>query len=234
MKRRVFLSLFILTVFATAGFSKGKEAEQETRDLKGFTKVSFGVPGNLYINLGSEFKVVLEGDKDLLNDIETEVSGGRLVIKKDDWGWNNNERVTVYVTMPEISGLGVSGSGRAEIKDIVKTSDLSLSVSGSGKLYTGGLEVTTLSSSISGSGDVIIGGSGNAASAEIAISGSGNYSGDPLKIGTAEIRISGSGSCSCNVSGSLKASVSGSGNVNYLGNPKIDARVSGSGRVRSK
>ena len=36
--------------------------------------------------------------------------------------------------MPELNGLGVSGSGKAEIKDAVKTDDLNLSVSGSGKI----------------------------------------------------------------------------------------------------
>jgi hypothetical protein len=234
MKRGVILSLFILSVIATAGFSKGMETVKETRDLKGFTKVSFGVSGSLFINLGSDFKVVLEGDKALLDDILTDVSGGKLVIKKENWTMSMNEKVTVYITMPAIAGLGVSGSGKAEILDVVKNSELNLSVSGSGKLYTGGIEVTNVDCSISGSGDIIIGGSGNASNGEISISGSGNYSGDPLKIGKAGISISGSGSCSCNVSESLKASVSGSGNVTYLGNPKIDARVSGSGRVRSK
>ena len=44
-------------------------------------------------------------------------------------------KLHVYITMPELNGLGVSGSGKAEIKDAVKAEDLDLSVSGSGKLY---------------------------------------------------------------------------------------------------
>ena len=38
-----------------------------------------------------------------------------------NWRMNMNERVTVYITMPELNALGVSGSGKAEIKDAVKT-----------------------------------------------------------------------------------------------------------------
>jgi hypothetical protein len=234
MKRVIILSVIIVTMTVTSGFSKGQSIGKETRDLKGFTKVSFGVSGDLFINIGSEFKVVLEGSQALLDDIITEVTGGRLVIKKENWRLNMNEKVTVYITMPEITGLGVSGSGRAEIKDAVKAGDLNLSVSGSGKLYTTDITATRVDCSISGSGDIYLGGNGSASSAEISISGSGNYVGEPLKIGSADIRISGSGNCSCNVTESLKASVSGSGNVSYLGNPKVDARVSGSGRVRSK
>jgi len=234
MKKVIILSAFIAVITVATGFSNGQSIVKETRDITGFTKVSFGVSGNLYINLGPEFKVVLEGEKALLDDIVTEVSGSKLVIKKENWRLNMNEKVTVYITMPEITGLGVSGSGKAEIKDPVKAEDLNLSVSGSGKLYTTDIVATEINCSISGSGDIFLGGSGNVTRADISISGSGNYMGEPLKIGSAEISISGSGSCSCNVTESLRTSVSGSGNVTYLGNPKIDARISGSGRVRSK
>ena len=144
--------------------------------------MNFGVAGDLYINIGSEFKVVLEGEKSLLDEIETEVSGSKLVIKNENWHFHGNEKVTVYITMPELSGLGVSGSGKAEIKDAIKAENLDFSVSGSGKIITGDLALGKLNVGISGSGDVIIGGSGEAKSADVSISGSGNYSGETLKI----------------------------------------------------
>lgn len=235
MKKIIILLAFILSTIVFADFSSGQSVVTETRDVKGFTKVNFGVSGNLYINLGPEFKVVIEGDKSILDDILTEVSGGRLVIKKENWRMNFNEKVTVTITMPELYGLGVSGSGKAEIRDAVKVSDLSLSVSGSGKLYTTDLMLSNLNCSISGSGDIVIGGNGKTGTADISISGSGNYTGEQLKIGTADVSISGSGNCTCNVTESLKGSISGSGNLTYLGNaPKVDTRVSGSGHVRSR
>ena len=234
MKRGLILSLFLVVFVAAKGFSNGQSIEKETRDLKGFNRISFGVSGNLYISFGPEFNVVLEGEKSLLDDIETEISGGKLVIKKDNWRMNMNDKVNIYITMPELTSLGVSGSGKAEIKDAVKAQNLNLSVSGSGKLMTASVNAADLSCSISGSGNILISGDGNVNKADISISGSGNYTGEPLKIGSVEISISGSGNCHCNVTESLSASVSGSGNVTYLGNPKIDARVSGSGHVRSK
>ena len=236
MKKGIILSAFILGIAVSTGFSRDQSIEKETRNVSGFTKVNFGVSGNLYINIGGEFKVVLEGEKRFLDEIITEVSGGKLVIKKEreNWRFNMNEKITVYITMPELNGLGVSGSGKAEIKDAVKTGDLNLSVSGSGKLYTTDITVSSLDCGISGSGDIVLGGNGTASRAEISISGSGNYDGEPLKIGSAEIHISGSGNCTCNVTESLRASVSGSGNVTYEGNQRVDAHVSGSGKVRSR
>lgn len=235
MKKGIILSVFILALTFSTGFSASQSGEKETRNVSGFSKVSYGISGNLYINIGPDFKVVLEGDKSVLKDILTEVSNGKLVIKKDNWRFNLNEKVTVYVTMPDLKGLVVSGSGSAEIKDAIKTDDMNLSVSGSGKLYTTDLVLSNLNCNISGSGDIIIGGSGTTSRADISISGSGNYSGEQLKIGSADVSISGSGNCTCNVTESLKAGISGSGNVNYLGKAaKIDSRVSGSGHVRSK
>lgn len=232
MKRMIFISAIIL-IFASAGTVKAQSDTKETREVKGFTKVSFGVSGNLYINFGPEFKVVLEGDRKYLDEIITEVSGTRLVIKKENWRFHFDEKVTVYVTMPEIEGLGVSGSGKAEIKDAVKSDELNLSVSGSGKLYANEISVSNLDCSISGSGDIILG-NGTASKTGISVSGSGNFTGESVKINAADIHISGSGNCTCNVTESLIASVSGSGNVTYEGNPRVDAHVSGSGKVRSR
>jgi hypothetical protein len=235
MKRGLILSVIILAISTISGITFGQSGLKETRDLKNFTKVNFGVSGDLYINIGNEFKVVLEGEKSLLEDIITEVSAGKLLIKKENWHMNMNEKVTVYVTMPELTSLGVSGSGKAEVKDAIKTADLGLSVSGSGRLLTTDIAVSNIDCSISGSGNINIGGNGTASNGEISISGSGNYSGEALKIASAEISISGSGNCTCAATESIEAHISGSGNITYAGKPeKVDARVSGSGKVRSK
>jgi hypothetical protein len=234
MKSRLLISAFIVAIFMTSGFSYGQSANKETRNLSGFTKVSFGISGDLFINIGSEFKVVLEGDKSSLEEIETEVSGSKLVIKSENWHSHSHEKVTVYITMPELVGLGVSGSGKAEIRDAVKAEELDFSLSGSGRIVAADLALGKFNVGISGSGDVIIDGNGEAASADVSISGSGNYTGESLKIKDAEFSISGSGSSKCYVTDNLEAHVSGSGNITYIGSPKIDARVSGSGRVKSK
>jgi hypothetical protein len=226
------ISLLVLTASFSACFAQSDV--KEVRNVKDFNKVSFGVAGNLYISFGPEFKVVLEGDRDIIEDIITEVSGGKLVIKKDNWRMNFNEKVTVNITMPEIKGLSVSGSGKAEIKDAFKSSEMSLNVSGSGKIFTNEMNIQNLSCSISGSGNINLG-NGKAKESSVSISGSGNYSGEEMVLESADISISGSGNCTCNVSENLKARISGSGNVSYLGKAnKVDARVSGSGHVRSR
>jgi len=233
MKRNMIFISFVLVLALVSDFAMGQSSVKENRNVSGFTKVGFGISGDMYIKIGNEFKVTLEGDRNDLEDVITEVSGSRLVIKMDNWNMRFREKVTVNITMPELEGLGVSGSGKAEITDAVKTDNLSLSVSGSGKLVTSEVVVSDLNCSISGSGNITVGG-GNASNADISISGSGNYYGESARLESVDISISGSGNCVVNVTGSLKAGVSGSGDVTYIGNPKVDARVSGSGKVRSR
>lgn len=234
MKKNMFCSLIMIGFIMVSSVASGQGTVKDTRDLKGFSKVSFGIAGDLKIKIGSEFSVVLEGSKSDLDEIETEVSGDRLIIRQEGWRFRFKDNINVFITMPALTGLGVSGSGKAEIMDDIKDADnLSLNVSGSGRLITAGVVADELDCDISGSGNIVIGSAGSVDRGQISISGSGSYSGEDLEIDQLGVNVSGSGSCLCKAGDSLKASISGSGNVTYKGDPKIDARVSGSGHVRS-
>jgi hypothetical protein len=234
MKRPIVLTILLAALLLSSGFSYGQDVK-ENRKVNDFSRINFGVSGDLFIEFGPDFEVTIEGSRSSVDDVITEVSGGRLTIKhENNFRLRMNERVTVYVTMPEIEGLGVSGSGKAEIKDVVKGDDLNLSVSGSGRLVITGMDVENLDCGISGSGTINLDGNGSVGKADISISGSGDYYGEEVEIESLTVGVSGSGKCICNVSESLSASISGSGDVSYSGSPRVNARVSGSGHVRSR
>jgi hypothetical protein len=222
--------LLILSVTAL----QAQTTYTETRNVSGFSKVSFAVAGEVYIDLGQSYSVVLEGDRDYINDIETRVEGKDLVIKRDKWFDSGNRKVTVRITMPALEGISVSGSGKVTVNDPVRGDDLDVAISGSGKALLGDVTVKNIECHISGSGSLNIAGTGTVDNLVISISGSGNYKGEAAKVGTLRASISGSGNCDCYVTDLLKAAISGSGSVYYSGNPKIDAAISGSGKVRTK
>lgn len=234
MKRAIYPAVFLIVMVLTTALDYGQT--KETRNVSGFSKVSFGVAGDLFIKIGPEFHLTIEGNRRALDETETVVSGDRLTIRRENWrfSFNNDERVTINLTLPELEGLGVSGSGKAQVMDKVEADHLSLSVSGSGKLITAELNADDLHCGISGSGDIILDSGGSVDNGDISISGSGSFSGEEVEIDHLEVSISGSGNCHCRAGDSLEAHVSGSGNVTYIGNPRVNARVSGSGHVRSK
>jgi hypothetical protein len=232
-KQRLFIIMFI-ALSLISGTLSSQTDNREARIVTAFTEVSFSIPGEMYIKSGPEYRVELVGDKSVIDNVITEVTGKKLIIKKDDWTFNFNEKVILYITMPQVDGLSVSGSGKAVIEEGLNSGSLKLSVSGSGRVVLSDLESENLSCDISGSGNIIIEGNGHVKNAEITISGSGNYTGQNLILSDVGVHVSGSGNCECNVTKSLIASVSGSGDIFYFGNPKIDARISGSGHIRSR
>ncbi|MFP4488060.1 MAG: head GIN domain-containing protein [Bacteroidales bacterium] len=224
-----FFSLLLVS-FLVSGYSFAQSGE--TRDVNDFTGVSFGIAGDLILKQGSSFRVVLEGDKDYLEEIKTRVKGDRLLIRHDRWLSWGNKKVRVYITMPVINDLSVSGSGNI-IAEKIKADDLEISVSGSGDIDLGELVAGSVDCNISGSGTIQIG-EGTAGDGELSISGSGKYRGDEFAFKYLDVSISGSGSCYTMVEEKLEAHVSGSGDIYYSGSPDVDARVSGSGKVRKR
>jgi len=213
-------------------FSFESMAQKEKRQVDGFDKVSMGISGDLHLKQGSTISLELEGDSDDLEDVITEVKNGTLVIKyKNNKGWSfGRDRVTIYLTMPEVSSVSLGGSGKIIGENTIESDDLYLSVSGSGRIELK-LEVDNLTQKISGSGNIEV--SGSADRAEISISGSGNLDALDMEVDEYEVKISGSGKCKINVGDSLEANISGSGSVYYKGDPdRIRSNVSGSGKVK--
>ena len=228
MKNNIFISLIIFFMV----FSFESMAQKEKRQVDGFDEVSMGISGDLHLKQGSTISLELEGDSDDLEDVITEVKNGTLVIKyKNNKGWSfGRDRVTIYLTMPEVSSVSLGGSGKIIGENTIESDDLYLSVSGSGRIEMK-LEVDDLTQKISGSGNIEV--SGSADRAEISISGSGNLDALDLEVDEYEVKISGSGKCKINVGDSLEANISGSGSVYYKGDPdRIRSNVSGSGKVK--
>lgn len=231
MKKSIIPALFLIFSFTTM---QAQTSYTETRNVSGFSKVSFGVAGEVYIDLGQSYSVILEGDRDYINEIETRVDGKDLIIKRDKWFDVGNRKVTVRITMPALDGISVSGSGKVMVNDPVRGDDLNVAISGSGRAIMREVAVRNVECHISGSGSFNIEGTGTVDYLVISISGSGNYKGESARVGTLKANISGSGNCDCYVTDMIKAAISGSGSIYYSGNPKIDAAISGSGKVRMK
>ncbi|MBT9393083.1 DUF2807 domain-containing protein [Hymenobacter sp. NST-14] len=216
-------------------FSAFRPADtRETRRVEAFTALSLGGSMRVIVRQGSPQLVEVEGDAEDLARLETTVSGGKLRIgtkPQSGMRWTNFKgNVTVYVTMPTITGLAVSGSGSLKAPDAIRAQNLDLAVSGSGSLSLASVTADKVHSAISGSGSLSILG-GAAPSQEVAVSGSGNLRAEKLQSKACNVRISGSGSCRVQATQTLDARIAGSGGVYVSGNPRISSSTAGSGRV---
>lgn len=223
--------LFLITSFAFA----------QTRDVvkvESFSRVSFRVPGKLYLRQGSPQKVEIEGDKDVLRELEIDVDGKTLVIGRKgswlgfDWNWSNDARINVYVTVPDIEGLSVSGSGTLVAENKLTVEDLDLRVSGSGRLEVTADASGDVDADVSGSGTIKL--TGKCQSFDSDVSGSGRILLEQSVARDASFGVSGSGRIEASGSAAtVRATISGSGRVyaSNLETDKCSVRISGSGDV---
>jgi hypothetical protein len=221
--------IFALAAVLLANWSLG---QKQTYNMDGFTEVSFGTPGIAYVKQGNNYRVEIEADDDALDKLEVEVKGDRLVIRtrKGSWNWGG-DKVKAWITLPNIDGLSVSGSGELVTQGTIRVSDLDLSVSGSGDLEAS-IDGGDVDGSISGSGKIMI--TGNGDKMNLSISGSGKFVGDDFKVAECTARISGSGNAKVYATEEVDASISGSGTVYYKGDPKRKySKASGSGKLRA-
>ncbi len=232
MKTRIsFFSLFVLGMLLYSSAF----AENEERNVPTFSEVSLKIPAKLYIEQGDKQSVEIVAEPSTLKEIITVVKGRTLNIRFPNKNYFLKKfkpgKIEIHITVPEIDGLTVSGSGDIIAEDI-NTRILDLTVSGSGDILIDELKVNRVSTTVSGSGNIIIKDGGVADDLTVSISGSGNVKAAGFEASDVVVRIAGSGNCSVNSNGSIKARIAGSGNVNYKGNPSIDSSVAGSGRIK--
>lgn len=237
-KNLVYFLLFFMTISihgsCQAQNSQSKNSAgttKETRNVSNFNALDLSVSANVLLRQGTPQSVVLEGDANDIEKIETEVSGSELKIKTKPGKWNIG-KITVYITMENIKDLNISGSGSIKAETPVKANGLSLVISGSGNINIPELSASEISAVISGSGSMIYAGNSSANRSNIVVTGSGNINAEGLNSNDARVTITGSGDCKVNANDKLDVQITGSGSVFYKGKALINANVTGSGKVR--
>jgi len=134
----------------------------------------------------------------------------------------------VYANMGTIKSVVLSGSGNIVGGTLITSDDLSLAVSGSGKILAG-VQAKKLTVSASGSGESTLIGTADEFIYES--SGSGKLSAYKLNAAKAKVMLSGSGDAEVTAQEALDVIISGSGEVHYKGSPAVNKKVSGGGRL---
>ncbi|MBA3649671.1 MAG: DUF2807 domain-containing protein [Chitinophagales bacterium] len=220
----------------------------ESRNVTGYSYVSLGIDAVLYITQGSLYDLKIEAQQNILNEIETNVTGDQLSINTHQC-IKDYSPIRIYVTVPDIKGMKVTGTGSLYSTSIIKSESMSITLTGTGfistqdSIITNNLDInlsgsgeinfigkaTSTDASISGSGNITL--SGESLSSDLSISGSGNIYAYDFPVDKCNVKITGSGNAEVNVFSSLTGSIIGSGNIFYKGNPFVDVSISGSGNA---
>ncbi|MDI9337743.1 MAG: head GIN domain-containing protein [Alphaproteobacteria bacterium] len=251
-KKYFFLSIFLLYTLSSCivsvnanNWGTGTLIEGSgviKKDLRNpttpFESVSSSGFYNVYVSYGTQFKIEVEADDNLLEYIITEVkSNGTLEIKsKKLYRLKPKKDINVYVTLPQLKSLSLAGSGDIELEgNFSFDQDLNFSIAGSGDIIVkGNYTINKLNCSIAGSGDIKISGQSKCDILDCSIAGSGDIKAQELKADNVQVSIAGSGNVYTFCNNYLNVSIVGSGDVFYYGQPQIKVSKVGSGDVISK
>jgi hypothetical protein len=222
------LTVFVCLNASACNLEGSGNRKSEQRALPSFNGIGLRCGANVIIAQGDQQEVRIEADDNLLSKISTEVKNDELVI---DYSCDFRSRsgVSIYVTMPTLCVVELTGSGNITATGSFHCEFLNLRLSGSGDIK-GCFEARSLKASLAGSGSISL--SGSVAESDIRISGSGDVKARDLKMFSSTISITGSGNSEVDVANNLKVDITGSGNVYYLAEPAhLQKRITGSGGV---
>lgn len=200
----------------------------EERSVEQFTELDLATVGTVILVQGSPSALVVEGEDNIVPHVRTRVSDNRLTLDFEPGTYHLTRPLTFHVTVPDVTLLRLSGSGRLEAAELVADS-LAVELSGSGAATIGRLRVPTLAVRISGSGAATF--AGRAERQEVTLTGSGHYGAGDLESRRASVAVHGSGAARVRATDALDVTISGSGAVEYGGSPDITQAISGSGRL---
>jgi hypothetical protein len=196
-------------------------------DMPKIEAVHFAMSGQVFITQGPDQSVRVEAKQNIIDELELNVNNGLWVIETDRCVKDIDD-FKVFITLTDITELGLSGSGDIIGENFFTVNDILIYISGSGDMDLG-LDADDIEADITGSGNMIIEGTGD--SLDSRISGSGDVRAFNLEVNRAKFDITGSGDAEITVINELDVRISGSGDVKYKGNPSVDVVITGSGRV---
>ena len=213
MRLRLALALFAVVLLAACSVTRGSgQLATESRAVSGFSKIDLSGGGELTIQKTGTESLSISAEDNLLPRLTSEVSNDTLILgTKPNTTILPQQPITYTVTVKDLTGVAVSGSGNIRVPD---------------------LTTTALSISISGSGTITV--NGTVEDQDLEISGSGGYEAAQLTSKTVKADISGSGTANVLATNVLDVEISGSGTLTYSGNPQIEQEISGSGKLIKK
>lgn len=208
------LLLLFLPFFAFVGvvFSRGEKGsgvkKSEVRMLEPFSALKVSGRAQINVVCGSEQSVTVTADDNLLDNVETKISGNELSVSFSR-PVASGTSLRVDITVKELSKLRAYGASGIVLESM-KTDELSIRASGAAEIEASGVVETLM----------------------LRISGAGKYRGAELHSSSASVTISGAGNASVHASEKLTAKISGAGRVRCSGNPDtVEKHISGAGRV---
>ncbi|WP_394991879.1 head GIN domain-containing protein [Emticicia sp.] len=225
----ILLGVFGLLSCNTYNIIEGSGIVQtEYRRTPYFNRLELYFPAEVILRQGTAKDIEIVAENNIINLVISRVSGNTLILD-DNGRLRGINNVKIYIQVPDINAVYVSGSGKVISDNKIFSKNMSLRLSGSG-LIDMALDVKNdLEADLSGSGLIFL--EGDTYNGIYDVSGSGKIESFDMHADNSDVVISSSGRCETTALNNLDVSISGSGSVWFRGNPRISKYISGSGKI---
>jgi hypothetical protein len=206
--------------------------ETEEYAFVNFTRVEVSSAFEFQIRQSSSHSVNVTADDNVIDHVQISQDGQTLKIRVG--GAPSFRRVTLKasVTMPELSGLTVSGASRGTVSNFNCTEAVSIAVSGASRVE-GDFTAGDIGFDVSGASAIEL--EGSADDMVTIVSGASTFNLGDFTVNNANVNISGASTGTINLDGRLDANVSGASTLLYIGDPLMgNINVSGASTLRKK
>jgi len=235
-------TLFTFALTLLLSFCALAQVTKKTLELPEFKSIYNNSNYTVYLKQTNKQEISVEALTEIYELTNISVENGVLMINVERKPENANKSVwakiddikvnptmKLYVSVKNVGELQVNGGGKIISENSLASSNLSLSIGGSGNMDLD-IKGDVLKAEVSGSGKMGI--KGYASTLDGVVSGSGAINAFNCPLEKATIKVSGSGLAELNVTDTINATVVGSGSVKHKGNTKnATKKVYGSGTV---
>lgn len=206
----------------------------ETRSFSGLSTLTVEYPADVIIRQGDVEQVIIEGDDNLLPQLQTAVRFGEMRFDNTETDWQSrvtpSRNVQLIFTVKDLRAINFASAGSVRVEGLT-TDALLVGLNGAGDVTLNDLQAKSLEFNQSGAGNINV--NGTADKLSLRISGLGNLEAGNLHVQTADVRISGAGNATVWAERTLTLNISGAGSVRYYGTPTVTRHISGAGSEES-
>ncbi|MBL6445194.1 DUF2807 domain-containing protein [Fulvivirga sp. 29W222] len=199
--------------------------DTEVRNVGSFHEIRTGQAIDVYLKEGAKESVRLEVKGISLEDVLTDVSGGRLKIHLAS-GRHSHHVVKVYVTYVKLDHISASSASSVFSEGTIKGDRLEVNVSSAADVEVS-INMNEVTVSVSSSGDLEL--KGRAKYLEISASSAGGVDAFDLESENVKVRASSAGGAKVVATKEIDARASSGGSIRYRGNPERSQTDSSSG-----
>ena len=182
------------------------------REITNFSRIEIIMGADLVLIQGDEESLVIAADDNLMEYIQTEVNGDRLIVSTpDNISLRSSRTIQLTIGFESLTEIEVKGSSAITAED---------------------LDLERLMISFSGSGSTRL--TGAVSNQTIVVRGMAIINNPDLVSQQVSVDISGNGTIEINAEEALDIRVAGMGNIHYKGNPAITQNISGTATITQR